>query len=255
MLQLLDFLFAQLILYARIYIMNSVSKPAFTLAEVLITLAIIGVVAAMTIPALTNKTNKQELVVGLKKSYEVLSQVAYRIKADNGGDLSNALNNLSSDSDHDGLANVFISKLNVAKNCGIDNALNSGCWTNQTITQLNGSTAMNFVDSGGYFSTILTNDNISYAFQAANKNCTQDNSGGNPSSPLYNSLCGQVYVDVNGPNKGPLQYGRDIFRFWITKNGVFPMGTGRSDVYTNCSTTGSGNACATRIMMEGAMNY
>ena len=40
---------------------------AFTLAEVLITLVIIGVIAAMTISTLMNNTNNQELVSRLKK--------------------------------------------------------------------------------------------------------------------------------------------------------------------------------------------
>ena len=45
----------------------------FTLAEVLITLVIIGVIASMTIPTLMNKTNKQEYVSRLKKAYSTLS--------------------------------------------------------------------------------------------------------------------------------------------------------------------------------------
>ena len=47
-------------------------KPAFTLAEVLITLGIIGVVAAMTLPALIQKNNAKALEVAFKKSYSNL---------------------------------------------------------------------------------------------------------------------------------------------------------------------------------------
>ena len=39
-------------------------KKAFTLAEVLITLVIIGIIAAITIPALMNNTNDEENIVG-----------------------------------------------------------------------------------------------------------------------------------------------------------------------------------------------
>lgn len=46
----------------------------FTLAEVLITLAIIGVVAAMTIPSVIINTNQQEYKTGLKKAVSVLNQ-------------------------------------------------------------------------------------------------------------------------------------------------------------------------------------
>ena len=47
---------------------------AFTLAEVLITLAIIGVVAAMTIPSVIVNTNQSEFKTGLKKAVSVLNQ-------------------------------------------------------------------------------------------------------------------------------------------------------------------------------------
>jgi len=49
-------------------------KFGFTLAEVLITLVIIGVIAAMTIPTLMNNTNQQEFRVGIKKAISALNQ-------------------------------------------------------------------------------------------------------------------------------------------------------------------------------------
>ena len=45
----------------------------FTLAEVLITLAIIGVVAAMTIPSVIVNTNQSEFKTGLRKAVSVLN--------------------------------------------------------------------------------------------------------------------------------------------------------------------------------------
>ena len=49
-------------------------RNAFTLAEVLITLGIIGVVAAITLPALTAKYKKQITATRLKSAYSILSQ-------------------------------------------------------------------------------------------------------------------------------------------------------------------------------------
>lgn len=49
-------------------------KQGFTLAEVLITLVIIGVIAAMTLPSLLGGTNKQEIKTGLQKAISTLSQ-------------------------------------------------------------------------------------------------------------------------------------------------------------------------------------
>lgn len=49
-------------------------KLGFTLAEVLITLVIIGVIAAMTVPTLMNNTNAQEYRSGLKKAISAINQ-------------------------------------------------------------------------------------------------------------------------------------------------------------------------------------
>ena len=59
-------------------------KAAFTLAEVLITLGIIGIVAAMTMPMLVENTKKQQTVAQLKKSYSVLSQAVKLSELENG---------------------------------------------------------------------------------------------------------------------------------------------------------------------------
>lgn len=49
-------------------------KNGFTLAEVLITLAIIGVVATMTLPALMTNTGEQQAKTGLKKAINTLTE-------------------------------------------------------------------------------------------------------------------------------------------------------------------------------------
>ena len=48
-------------------------KSGFTLAEVLITLAIIGVVAALSIPAVISNSQQQEFKTGLRKAVSVLN--------------------------------------------------------------------------------------------------------------------------------------------------------------------------------------
>ena len=51
-------------------------KNGFTLAEVLITLSIIGVVATMTLPALMTNTQEQQAKTGLKKGINILTEAA-----------------------------------------------------------------------------------------------------------------------------------------------------------------------------------
>lgn len=59
-------------------------KKGFTLAEVLITLGIIGVVSAMTMPSLIQSTQNKELEVRLKTTYNELNQISQRFYVDNG---------------------------------------------------------------------------------------------------------------------------------------------------------------------------
>ncbi|MDR1327441.1 MAG: type II secretion system GspH family protein [Heliobacteriaceae bacterium] len=59
-------------------------KNGFTLAEVLITLGIIGVVAALTMPALIANYQKQIKVTKLKKFYSVINQAMKLSSVDNG---------------------------------------------------------------------------------------------------------------------------------------------------------------------------
>ena len=63
-------------------------KNAFTLAEVLITLGVIGIVAAMTLPALIQKQQKKEISVSLKKFYSAMSQAILMSQTVN-GDIEN----------------------------------------------------------------------------------------------------------------------------------------------------------------------
>lgn len=56
----------------------------FTLAEVLITLGIIGIVAAMTLPAIVSKYQEKVLVERLKQTYSIFSQAYLRAVQENG---------------------------------------------------------------------------------------------------------------------------------------------------------------------------
>jgi len=66
--------------------MNNKFKNAFTLAEVLVTLVVIGVVAALTVRVLFSTTDTQERVARVKKTYSMFSQAMTHVKA-RGGDI------------------------------------------------------------------------------------------------------------------------------------------------------------------------
>ncbi len=70
-------------MYIDYFETKSIKKAAFTLAEVLITLGIIGVVAAITIPVLVNKFQDEQYKTAYKKAYSNLSQALQRANTDN----------------------------------------------------------------------------------------------------------------------------------------------------------------------------
>lgn len=64
--------------------MNNKDEQAFTLAEVLITLGIIGVVAAITMPSLIQNYKKQEATARLKKFSSMMQQAIIMSETENG---------------------------------------------------------------------------------------------------------------------------------------------------------------------------
>lgn len=93
--------------------MKNYNKGAFTLAEVLITLGIIGVVASMTLPALVQNNRNKELQTGLKRSYSVLSQALDMYQAENGERIT------SKNSAKSEVKSVLQKYLKVAYDCGL----------------------------------------------------------------------------------------------------------------------------------------
>lgn len=92
------------------------SHKGFTLAEVLVTLGIIGVVSAMTVPTLMQNYQRQSYVTQLHKVYNEFSQAAERYKNDN-----NYLNLSESRvrGNADELKRFFNSYFKVVKDCEI----------------------------------------------------------------------------------------------------------------------------------------
>jgi prepilin-type N-terminal cleavage/methylation domain-containing protein len=73
-------------------------KKAFTLAEVLITLGIIGIVAALTMPALMANYRKKVLETRIKKFYSVINQ-SVRMKQAQDGEFDTSMLTAAADPD------------------------------------------------------------------------------------------------------------------------------------------------------------
>jgi prepilin-type N-terminal cleavage/methylation domain-containing protein len=80
--------------------LNKTNK-AFTLAEVLIALVVIGIIAAITVPGLITNYKKHAASTKIKKFYATMQQAITKAKAD-GNDLNDWADNPSSDDDNRG---------------------------------------------------------------------------------------------------------------------------------------------------------
>ena len=172
-------------------------KVAFTLAEVLITLGIIGVVAALTLPSVINKTQKLALEVAFKKSYANLYNAVNLVKQDSPDYLED-----NSASSNFTLANLILEKYK-SHDLAIKNWGDSDNYTNnvRTLTLKQGimpECSQLFRPLGSY----NLSDGSTIAFM---NNC--------------NSVW--ITLDTNGLQKKPNAYGHDIFLFKITAKGKF----------------------------------
>ena len=207
----------------------------FTLAEVLITLVIIGVIAAITIPTLMNKTNKQEYVVKLKKAYSTLSQATNRIIAENGTPKESLGGWLTS---HEALYNMYAKYLSNAKRCDVGQT----CFSYITYKNQDGTNSsykfMKYEDTG----ELVLADGTFVQFNAGT-DCAIGKR-----ADEFKTVSAHLHVDVNGA-KGPNMWGVDAFRFYLNENGLFPTGCWYNS--TNCD----GQNCTCTVLREGAMNY
>jgi len=72
---------------------QKLNKKGFTLAETLVTLAIIGVIAAITLPALIANTQERQAIASYKKAMNTLNMAVQLNVAKDGFDFSSIINN------------------------------------------------------------------------------------------------------------------------------------------------------------------
>ena len=161
----------------------------FTLAEVLITLGIIGVVAAMTMPTLMNQTNGAQYKAAYKKALSAISQaVTLNVALDDvsfADTLAGTAGSQAANANGASIASLLTSRMNVVKATTADanNVGYSIAANGSTLTQAAGNT------------TLFFNDGSTFTFKGDEAGCTQGQAGVTD-HPCYG------YLDVNGA-KGP----------------------------------------------------
>lgn len=228
-------------------------KKAFTLAEVLITLGVIGVVAAMTMPTLINKYQKKITVERLKSTYSILSQAIKLSEIENGPiDMWDTSAASGYNEDNYNKGKTFFEKylapyIKIVKECKY---LSNECW-GESYTEMRGNVSGHWSASSNHsYSVVLTNGVLIGIYMA------------------YNDLV-QIHIDINGKSN-PNILGKDGFDMAIKKQGIYNdyinvensgiylVGSGldkakltNPNIIYSCTKSGYGTFCPALIMIDG----
>ncbi len=198
-------------------------KLGFTLAEVLITLVIIGVVAVLTVPSLTQNSYADEYRAGLKKAISSLNQALAQ---------HYALEGLSAQdytSSEDIVNNIFKKRMNVVENNS--NFIPTGCTA---------SSAATFTTADGIvycISAFHSDDNDDQDSACNSYNSTGCIQSANLSTP---APAANVWIDVNGmkkPNTITTSSARpkDVYTAVIYAQKALPYGEATQSILYNKS--------------------
>lgn len=218
---------------------------AFTLAEVLITLGIIGIVAALTMPTLINSTHGKELDAALKKAYSILQQAIQRMTFEEGLEITwdNYPNNT--------FAPVFKKYIRQLGACGQKDCMSAD------IASENGP-VFNKVSK---YRTYNKKDYVTLEWFNEGQAFLTDGMFIMINNSDNRALGIVISVDVNGINKGPNIWGHDLFSFEVNNDRVIPIGSPQSTLTPGsnwngfeCSLTSSernnGMGCTYRALTE-----
>ncbi len=214
----------------------NIFKKAFTLAEVVLVMGIIGIVATLTITNATRDSDVAEKVAQVRKTDEILSAALAQAVAENG-----EINTWGTDGgipNNATVGSVLFSYLKLKKNC----TTGTGCWTsgiagklptsNHEVTESNGG---NINSTTQYYKGILING-VSIAVD-------------------YSGLR-RIIFDANGKDKGTYRFGDDILEFRISDKGyVYPLESSSSDNLKPCLTDRGAGYCTKWVYKFGNQDY
>ena len=260
------------------------NKRAFTLAEVLLTLTIIGVIAALTIPNLMKKYENHVLLTQLKNWYSEFSNTIGQFKAQNdnvwevfdetvefpGFNGKNEYNNNKELTKYSAFIEFLDNKYGDLYKGKYSNMTS---WSNVSSSLwLDKHGVRNYKTLSGAAGADTWPDLHYYFYAYKTYRCKSGAMFGIKYQKDPNgSKAWTVVVDVNGPKKGPNIVGRDTFHFYIDDNSAKLFGRYSTSGYymynygtyantglcdTQITSTNNGVTCARKIMLEGwQMNY
>ena len=225
-------------------------KKGFTLAEVLIVIGIIGVVAALTLPNLNHATGDKETVTKVKKIYSTLTEAVDRAQVIYGA-VDTWGNGLSTQAEkNEQFAKRVTEFLKVSKDCGFE----GGCFSSSSYDRFDDDNiSPNFLSNlqsrNDYM--VMLPDGISLSFEC---------------DPNISSYL-EIRVDIDGPNKGKNLFGKDIFEFYVPlvegesyyyfgpKNQLMPLGPSSRWTGDLSNESDPGNYATAWVIENGNLDY
>ncbi|MGN0031992.1 MAG: type II secretion system protein [Candidatus Gastranaerophilaceae bacterium] len=236
-----------------------INHTGFTLAEVLITIGIIGIVAALTIPTLLNTYKEKVIVNKLLEVYSILSQ-GYKMSIEDNGPIS--CWNLPTDKNtsREMIMEKFLPYIKSYLVCDGDKVKCEksimhldlqGKNTNVSVPYniIIGNTTRINIDNTGGFSTYLSET----------RDCNGD--GGCYINGTEMATPHTIMVNVTGKTNRP-RWGEDLFVFAILDRGIVPYGDvgwqkqkGCNPEYEGSAGWWSGTTCAGYVIKHKNLNY
>lgn len=213
-------------------------KPAFTLAEILITLGVVGIVAAMTIPTLMHTLYEKRTVALLKETQSILAQ-AVRAAEEEDGEVSGwGLDNNTSEKDAKIIAEKLLKHIKIAQDCGTYDEQGI-CMPNITYKQLNGQPNWGSYATSKQYYKIKLNNGVGVLWRSGTQSDVQN-------ADLYIDFI----MDINGKTP-PNVIGQDIFELFYEKSSVRAAGAPGYAASSECRKNGTGWGCAYRVLTTG----
>ena len=196
----------------------------FTLAEVLITLGIIGVVVALTLPTLIQNYKEKVLITKVKRTYSNIQNATILAQKDNGSIGDNSVLFNATDGSNK-VAENFAKYFSGAKVCKSRSECPNYYYDIEYATNAYDENGNSRNWNYGAFKIIL-NDGAFLTVGSILPDCEShrydpvyDEKGEATLVPVNQYFCAVVIFDVNGPTL-PNKFGQDAFEIYIFKNKV-----------------------------------
>lgn len=237
--------------------MKSEAFLGFTVSEVMIAMAIVGVIAAMTIPIVISRYQHQSMLALLKKNYVELQENLQLLYADN---FKTSFYRTMLGEDTDNVSEFFSTYYTATQNCG-DTA--QPCFAD-SYRSVDSAARTDFSCDNGY--SVLLKGGAAMCIEPAEAAVSADDEAG---IEAEDAKPAHVYLDVNGSDK-PNIGGRDMFSFYIYDyHTIDDLGedveealdesnkrTLRTEQAAGCTGSTTGAGCFARIFADDwKMNY